>query len=73
MEKLMELLSNIKPEIDFNVSKNLIDDGKLDSIELFEIIIAIEDEFSIKIDPDQIDPDNFQSVETMWRMIVEKR
>lgn len=73
MEKLMELLSNIKPEIDFNVSKNLIDDGMLDSIELFEIIIAIEDEFSIKIDPDQIDPNNFQSVETMWRMIVEKR
>ncbi len=47
----------------------MIDDGALDSIELFEVLIAIEDTFSIQIDPNQIDPDNFQSVASMWKMI----
>ena len=69
MEKLLEILKKIKPEIDFETRDSLIDDGALDSIELFEVLIAIEDNFSIQIDPNQIDPDNFQSVASMWKMI----
>lgn len=69
MEKLLEILKKIKPEIDFETRDSLIDDGALDSIELFEVLIAIEDTFSIQIDPNQIDPDNFQSVASMWKLI----
>ena len=35
MEKLLEILKKIKPEIDFETRDSLIDDGALDSIELF--------------------------------------
>ena len=69
MEKLLEILKKIKPEIDFETRDSLIYDGALDSIELFEVLIAIEDTFSIQIDPNQIDPDNFQSVASMWKLI----
>ena len=66
---MLEILKKIKTEIDFETRDSLIDDGALDSIELFEVLIAIEDTFSIQIDPNQIDPDNFQSVASMWKLI----
>lgn len=69
MEKLMKILKKVKPEIDFKNSKQLVDDGILDSIEIVEIITEIEELFSIEIDPEQIDPDNFQSAEAMLEMI----
>ena len=65
----MEILKKIKPKIDFKNSNDLVDDGVLDSIEIVEIITEIEEQFSIEIDPEQIDPDNFQSAEAMWVMI----
>lgn len=69
MEKLMEILKKIKPEIDFKNNIHLVDEGILDSIEIVDIITEIEEEFSIEIDPEQIDPDNFQSAEAMLEMI----
>lgn len=72
MKRLIELLNAIKPEVNFEETSELVDAGILDSIELFEIIVAIEDTFSIRLDPEQIDPDNFQSIDSMWNMIMEK-
>lgn len=69
MEQLLELLKEVKSEIDFEKEKNLVDEGLLDSLEIVTIIAAIEDKFGIEIDPDDIDPDNFQSAEAMWEMI----
>lgn len=69
MEKLMEILKEIKPEVDFEYGKKLIDEGILDSIEIVEIISEIEKQFQITIDPEHIDPDNFQSAEAIWSMI----
>lgn len=69
MKKLIEILNNIKPEVDFESAEYLVDEGILDSIEIVEIITEIEIKFNILIKPDQIDPDNFQSAQTMWSMI----
>lgn len=69
MEQLIALLSEIKPEIDFQKEKNMIDDGLLDSIEIVMIISEIEEKYGISISPDDIDPDNFQSTESMYNMI----
>ncbi len=69
MEKLMEILKGIKPGTDFEHSKNLVDEGILDSIEIVEIISEIERQFQITIGSEQIDPDNFQSADAIWAMI----
>lgn len=73
MEKLIELLKNLKPNVDFENAKDLIDDGILDSLEIVEIITMIEEKFAITIDPDAIDPDNFQSAQDMWKMIEDAK
>ena len=69
MEKLLELLKRVKPEVDFVNNFSLVDDGILDSIDIVSIITEIETEYSIEIDPDDIDPDNFQSAATIFEMI----
>ncbi len=66
MEKLLKIL---KPEVDFIENNNLIDKGILDSIDIVTIISEIEMEYLIEFDPEEIDPDNFQSVLTMLEMI----
>lgn len=69
MEKLLEILKRVKSEVNFMESHNLVDEGILDSIDIVTIISEIETEYSIEIDPEEIDPDNFQSVLTMVEMI----
>ena len=47
MEKLMEILEEIRPEADFESCKTLIDDGVLDSFDVMSIISELGDEFDI--------------------------
>lgn len=69
MNRLLEILKRVKPEVDFSDCKELVNDGILDSIDIVTIISEIESEYSIMIEPDEIDPDNFQSTESMLDMI----
>ena len=69
MEKLLEILKQIDAEIDFENEKELIDSGALESLAIVRIITAIEDNYDVIIDPDDIDPENFQSAEDIFDMI----
>lgn len=69
MDKLFEILKRVKPEVDFAYSHDLVDEGILDSVDIVSILSEIEEEYGIEIDPDEIDPDNFQSAEAMMEMI----
>ena len=69
MDRLLKVLRKIKPEIDFINSKNLVDEGTLDSIDIVSIIIEIEKEYSIEINPSEIDPDNFQSIYDILELV----
>ena len=68
MEELMELLSAIKPEIDFETEKELIDDGLLESFDVITLIAEIEDQMGIEIPAEEIVPENFNSAEDIWRL-----
>lgn len=69
MEKLLELLKKVKPEVEFEENKHLIDNEELDSLSIVEIVAAIDDEFDIEIGVKDIIPENFNSVEAMWNLI----
>lgn len=45
---------------DISLNSNIVDDLELDSIEIFEIVSEIEDEFSI-----EIDEDSYESFKTL--------
>lgn len=69
MEKLLELLGEIRPDVDFANNKSLIDGGVLDSLNILEIVSELCDAFDIEISPAEIVPKNFNSAEAMWAMI----
>lgn len=70
MEKLLEILDGIRPDVDFNNENKLIDDGILDSFDMVSIISDLMDEYQIEIKVHELGPENFNSVEAMMNMIV---
>lgn len=69
MDKLLEILSEVRPDVDFKNEIKLIDNGILDSLNIMEIIAEISDEFDIELSPADIVPANFNSAESLWAMI----
>ena len=49
MERLLEILSEIKEDVDFSTCTTLIDDGILDSFDILQIISALNEEYDISI------------------------
>ena len=69
MEQLLELLGEVRPDVDFAGNTALIDNGVLDSLNIKEIVAEICDAFDIEISPADIVPANFNSADAMWQMI----
>jgi len=69
MEKLIEILEDIEPEVDFTSCKTHIDDHILDSLSIISLIAELEDEFDITIPTVEIIPANFNSAEAMLALI----
>ena len=69
MEKILEILKEIRPDVDFKKEKLLIDDHILDSFDIISIVGAFNDAFDIEIDAEDLEPANFNSVEAMQELI----
>lgn len=69
MEKLIEILSDINPNIDYATETQLIDKGLLDSLSILSLVSELEDAFDVEITPVDLVPVNFNSVEAMNKMI----
>lgn len=71
MEKLLELLKGVRPDVDFENETALIDDSILDSFDVVSIISEIDDVFGVQIRINELDPDNFNSAEAIWKLVQE--
>ncbi len=70
VEELLDILKGLKPGVDFENEKSLIDDRILDSLDVMNLTVELNDEFDIEITPLDILPENFQSVEAMYALIT---
>ena len=70
MENLYEILRNINEDIDYETCTNLIDSHQLDSLSIIALVADIEDEFDITIPATEIIPQNFNSADAMYQMII---
>ena len=68
-ERILHLLSEEYPEIDFTASEELVDDGILDSLTIIGIIAALTMEFGITIPYEEIIEENFNSIAGLARMV----
>ena len=69
MDKLIEILEDIQPGVDFRNCDTLIEDGLLDSFAILSIVSELQDEFGISITPAEIIPENFNSAKALWEMV----
>lgn len=68
-EELLEILEELRPEVDFAAETQLIDDGILDSFDMVSLIGEINDNFDVEVSFDDIEPENFNSVDAMVKLI----
>lgn len=69
MEQLLQILQGIRPDVDFENETALIDDGILDSFDVVSIISELDDAFGVQIRITELDPDNFNSMESIWALV----
>ena len=67
--EVLKVLLDEYPNIDFESSDALVDQGVLDSLTITGIIAALSMEFGIMIPYEDITEDNFNSVDAMAAMV----
>ena len=69
MEKLLEALAEVRDDVDFAHQEGLVDDGIIDSLDLTQIIAALDDAFGVHIPAGEIEPENFNSAAEMLALV----
>ena len=73
MEKLYEILNDIRPDLDFETAEKLIDDSVLDSFDIITIVSELNDAFDIEINVADLVPENMNSAKAMWELVGKLR
>lgn len=69
-EQLMEILRDLRPDVDFTVEKALIDDNVLDSFDIVSLVGELNDNFGIEINVEDLLPENFNSADAMLELVT---
>ena len=69
MDELMEILNELRPDVDFENETALITDGILDSFDIVALVGELNDAFDIEIKPNNLVPDTFNSAKAMMALI----
>lgn len=68
-KKILAILEEIRPEFDYTESSDFIEDGYLDSFDMVTLVASLEDKFGIVIDGIDIVPENFNSLESIVKLL----
>lgn len=69
MKEITEILQSVRDDIDFTSATNLVSDGIITSFDILQIVMKLEEEFDIEIEPQYIEPENFNSAKAIKEMI----
>lgn len=69
-DQIMEILLDIRPDVDFLNETKLIDDDILNSLDIVAIVGEFNDTFDVDISVDDLVPENFNTVDAMVELIT---
>lgn len=69
MQKLLAVLAEVKDDVDFENEQALVDDGLIDSLDLTQIMLALDEAFDIHIPAGEIEPENFNSAQAILALV----
>jgi acyl carrier protein len=65
----MTILKEVRPESDFEHSKDFLAEGLLDSFDIVALVAALDRHFNIAIDGVEIVPENFNTLEAIQKLL----
>lgn len=68
-EKIIQILTDLRPEFDFTEDVNFIEEGMLDSFDIVTLVSDLDSTFGISIDGVDILPENFATVEAIENLL----
>jgi acyl carrier protein len=68
-QKIIEILTEIRPEFDFTESIDFIEDGLLDSFDIISLVSMLDEQYLISISGLDILPENFSSLEKIEELL----
>lgn len=69
METLLDILTELHPDVDFDTCTTLIDDKILDSFDIVTLVAEIDSEFDVAIPAEELVPENFNSAANLYALI----
>ena len=69
MDQLMEILTEVNADVDFETCDTLIDDGILDSFDIVTIVAEVNNVFDVQIPAEELKPENFNSAKSLYALI----
>ena len=70
MEELMDILRELRPDVDFEKEDALIDDGILGSFDVTALINELMDVFDVEISMADLEPENFNSAQAIYDFVM---
>lgn len=68
-DQIRKILSDILGETYSYTGTDMFEDGIIDSLEMMELITAIETEYKIEIDGEDIIPENFRTISAIVKLV----
>ena len=69
-EQLIKILNELRPDVDFENETALVTDGILDSFDIVSLVGEINAEFDVTVGVDELEPENFDTVDAMLDLIA---
>lgn len=69
MDRLIQILTELNPDIDFETEDTLIDGGILDSFDIVTLVAEIDDVFDVQIPAEELTPENFNSAKALYALV----
>ena len=68
-EKVLAVLQGVRDDVDFESEEALIDDGILDSFDIISIVSDLNNEFDVEITADELEAENFNSLNAIVELV----
>ena len=72
-EKLLEILIEAVPGVDFETETALVDDEILESLDIVTIVSELNDAFDVEITVYDLVPENFNSLDAMLALLAARK
>lgn len=69
MDELLKVLKQAVPKVDWTQEGNLLEEGKIDSIDIITIVSEITAAYGIEIPTEEMEADNFTSAGSILAML----